>query len=148
MLPIKHFSAFHDLHFHRKLGIIADLMLLSRRFTNNLQKEIEHLIPAIWLGQIDLYYNRHNTVCAISAWARVSETVDVYLKTNPIGMLDESEWNEGSILWIIRFFSIPDAACGSFRAARNCMLQREGHFTYRRFPAGRGCQRAITISSA
>lgn len=77
------------------------------------------LVPPIRLRQVRMMFGPKRIPLAFASWAFVSASVSDELRANPNRLLHLSEWNEGTILWIMDFVAIRGRAGDLARSLRD-----------------------------
>jgi cytolysin-activating lysine-acyltransferase len=104
-------------------GKILRLMIFDSRMRSwDIKHTFDRIWPAIRLGQVEFLYNSNGMAIAFATWAFLSEDVATQFVQDPQMRLDMDQWNEGSQLWIIDFFSIRG------RARDLCRKMKALHF--------------------
>lgn len=85
------------------LGSVARVLLETSRRQYSLGAIAVQVLPAIRLGQIAFCFDGRGRPVGYATWAFLTETVAMELEVDPARILHVSEWNEGSVLWIMDF---------------------------------------------
>lgn len=101
------------------LGSVARVLLETPRRQLSLGAIAVQVLPAIQLAQIAFCFDGRGRPVGYATWAFVTERVAMELEVDPARVLHVSEWNEGSILWVMDFVAPMGHASELARVVRN-----------------------------
>lgn len=124
------------------LGSVARVLLETPRRQFSLGAIAVQVLPAIQLGQIAFCFDGRARPVGYATWAFLTERVAMELEADPTRVLHVSEWNEGSVLWIMDFVAPMGHALELARTVRD-RLPSARVFRGARWSAGGAIRRAV-----
>jgi len=119
-----------------EFGAILRLLSATDRRDLRLGSIEAQLIQPIRLRQVEIVYGARQLPLAYASWAFVTEEVATRLAADPEFLLHPSEWNEGTLLWIMDFVALRSRALPLARALRTRLSARHRSVFGRRRPFG------------
>lgn len=101
-----------------EFGAVARLLAFTNLRTLDLGSLEAQVIPPLRLRQRIILFNKRQLPIAYASWAYVTEAVAAELTHSPARPLHLSEWNEGTILWLVDFVAPEGRAIGLARELR------------------------------
>ncbi|WP_170912713.1 toxin-activating lysine-acyltransferase [Xanthomonas axonopodis] len=93
--------------FTRQVGTATSLMLQTKEYPHFALACVKvWLYPPILMKQIRFFYDYRGQPIGYATWAFLSDDVVDRLKNDPRFILHDSEWNEGSNVWVMDFVAI------------------------------------------
>lgn len=126
------------------LGSTARILLETPRRYLSLGAIAVQVLPAIQLGQIAFCFDGRGRPVGYATWAFLTERVAMELGVDSTRVLHVSEWDEGSILWIMDFVAPMGHAMELARTVRS-RLPSAHMFRGARWGADGAIRRAVSF---
>lgn len=107
-----------------EFGAILRLLSATGRRDLRLGSIEAQLMQPIRLRQVEIVYGPRRLPLAYASWAFVTTEVAARLAKEPTFLLHPSEWNEGTLLWIMDFVALKSRAFPLARALRTRLSAR------------------------
>lgn len=107
---IGHEESPHERSLSAALGHAVRITWLSSARSENIDSMCRRIWPAIALDQIEFLYDSRGIAVGFVTWGFLSDSSVECLKNDPSFQLHLSEWNEGTILWIMDLFALEGQA--------------------------------------
>lgn len=104
-----------------EFGAVARLLAFTDLRTLDLGSFEAQVIPPLRLRQRVILFNKRQLPIAYASWAYVTEAVAGELTQSLGRPLHLSEWNEGTILWLVDFVAPEGRARRLARELRDCL---------------------------